>query len=439
MTFDDAMRFILSSSNIRFNLPYVEAKQHHHIYIDRLRSFLDILGNPERAIPHYIHVTGTSGKGSTCLFLQHILHASGARVGTTISPHPTHITERWTVGLNDMSQEDFTRIVKEMNPALNEHARTCPHGPPSFFEMTTAIGLYHFSQTTCDWGVIEVGCGGRYDGTNVIPYKDVAIVTNVGLDHTAILGKDKETIAYEKIGIVTPGSQLFTNERDPKIANILSSETKRLGGTYTNTSTLEASITDHSFDGVTFSFEDTSYKLNVLGKHQVDNALLTISAARYVGISEEHIVEGLERTTLPLRMEVVSKEPITILDSAHNEDKILSTVNTLLSLNKDDAPIHLVVGLSSGKHVDAIIRILTRLQPASVACTRNTVNHMRKVIFPAHMCEKFKEYLPGTPIELFLDPMDALSWSQKQAKKCDILLITGSVFLSGELRPTLTI
>jgi len=156
-----------------------------------MQFFLDILGNPEKDIPHYIHVAGTSGKGSVCSFLQSMLQAEGYKTGLFVSPHPTSITERWWINNKAMSEKRFIEIVEYMMEALTVYLKTSPYDPPSFFDMTTAMGLYFFAQEHVTHAVIETGCGGRFDATNVIPYKDLAVITNIGLDHTEILGKTK--------------------------------------------------------------------------------------------------------------------------------------------------------------------------------------------------------------------------------------------------------
>ena len=164
-------------------------------YLKRLQFFLDLIGNPEKKIPHYIHVTGTSGKGSVCAYLESILRASSKKTGLYISPHPTELTERWQINGVQMSKKEFVQIVTELKPKIDEHMRKSPYDILSFFDLTTAIALYYFAQKKVEWAIIEVGCGGRYDSTNVIPYKDVAVITNVGVSPTDILSYTQKKIS----------------------------------------------------------------------------------------------------------------------------------------------------------------------------------------------------------------------------------------------------
>ena len=208
MTYQEAERYLLSLTNLPRQEYMTDTRQCVQ-YLKRLQFFLDLIGNPGKKIPHYIHVTGTSGKGSVCSYLSAILQANGKKTGLYVSPHPTYLRERWQIQHQPMSKKDFIRIVGELKPKLNEYLRQSPYSMVSFFDLTTAIALYYFAEQKVDWAVIEVGCGGRYDATNVIPRPDIGVITTIGLDHTEVLGTTKEKIAYEKIGIIKPGSVFF--------------------------------------------------------------------------------------------------------------------------------------------------------------------------------------------------------------------------------------
>ncbi len=415
MTFDEAYDWLLSLSNFP-RKEYMSDPRHCSWYLKRLQFFLDILGNPERKIPHYIHVTGTSGKGSVTAMLHSILHESGKKVGSTYSPHPTTILERWKVGNKNMSKKEFVEIVEFIKPKLDEYIKTTPYDMLSFFELTEVIGFVYFAKKKIDWAILEVACGGRYDASNIIPYKDVAIITNIDLDHVGVIGNNKEEIAYEKAGIIKPGCAVFTQEKNKKILEIIESECRK---NKTSLNKINKKI---------------NYKLNVLGEHQEKNAALCTEVAQHLNIADNKIKAGLLKVSLPIRMEIISKKPLIILDGAHNPDKVKSTVNTVKKL-KTNKPINLVVGFSENKDTTKMIKQLATLKPKSIACTRYTNNPFRKVADPAEIAKKFKKILPKTKIEIFLDPTDALDWSKKQKNG---IIVTGSIFLSGQLRETLT-
>jgi len=221
-----AEQFILSLSNIE-RKEYLSPYTQHDLYLKRLQFFLDLLGNPEKKIPHYIHVTGTSGKGSVCLMLDSILRADGRKVGTLTSPHASVIQERWTINGKMMTGKDFAEIVTEIKPKFDEYIRKSPYDMVSYFEIMTAIALYYFAKKKVEWAILEVGMGGRYDSTNVIPHKDIAVITNIGLDHTEVLGNTKEKIAYEKAGIIKRGCAVFTAEKNKKVLRVIEKECRK--------------------------------------------------------------------------------------------------------------------------------------------------------------------------------------------------------------------
>lgn len=439
MTFTQAYDWLLSLSNFP-RKEYMSDPRHCSWYLKRLQFFLDILGNPEKKIPHYIHVTGTSGKGSVTAMLHSILNESGKKVGSTYSPHPTTILERWKVGNKQMSKKEFVELIEYIKPKLDEYIKSTPYDMLSFFELTEAIGFVYFARKKVDWAVLEVACGGRYDASNIIPHKDVAVITNIGLDHVGVIGNNKEEIAYEKSGIIKPGCAVFTGERDKKLLSIIEKECKKnkVGLSKINSMSYalcpkSEDIRHKTYDINEFKYRNTRYSLSVLGKHQAKNATLCIDVAKYLGISDKQIKKGLSKTQLPIRMEIISKKPLIILDGAHNPDKIRSTVHTVK--NQKSKIKNLVVGFSENKDTTSMIRQLAKLEPKSIACTRYTNNAFRKVADPAELAKKFKKLLPKSKVEIFLDPKDALDWSKKQKNG---IIVTGSIFLAGQLRETLT-
>lgn len=440
MTFFEAEEYLLSLSKIH-RREFMKDPKQCDVYIKRLQFFLDIVGNPEKKIPHYIHVTGTSGKGSVTNMLHSILRASGKRVGSTISPPETIITERWRVDNHIMSKAEFISLVKRIKKATDIYMRTSPYDPISFFELTTVIALLYFAEKNVEWAVVEVGCGGRYDATNVIPHKDIAIITSIGLDHTEIIGNTRELIAHEKAGIITKGCHVFTQESKKHIRDIIYKEADKkhaISCTYVPKACAKDIAIDWS--GTHFSCDETSYQLPCIGEHQAGNAVLVIKAAEQIGISAKAIKKGLSSVNQKIRCEVVSREPYIILDSAHNDDKIKATITTIQTLisQKKIKQVHLLIGITHGKTVHNMIKELSKLHPVRISCTRQNITTLRTAENPATLGAWAKKYAKQAEIELFIDAEEALAWSKKGLKKGDLLLITGSGFIAGELRPRLT-
>lgn len=425
MTYSEAEQYILSFSNLP-RTEYMQNPKDCVQYLKRVQFFLDRIKNPERKIPHFIHVTGTSGKGSVCAFLQSILVTHHKKTGLFVSPHPTDLCERWQINNRQMTKREFIKIIEKLKPIFDLYAKTSPYDMLSFFDITTIIGLVYFAEHKVEWAVIEVGCGGRYDSTNILPWKDIAIITNIGLDHTQILGETKEKIAYEKSGIIQKDCTVFTMEAEKKVLKIIQTECT------------QKNVVLHIVKNKQNNTQKLQEKWNIVGAHQVQNALFCKEVAGFLQIPESIIEQGIKNTKQPLRMQIVSKKPYIILDGAHNKDKIQTSVASTKELqkNKKRKNIHIIVGFSADKNFEQMIKQLSTLQASSIACTRNTINPFKKVANPVDIAALFKKQNPKAKIQIFLDPQQAFAWSKKQCQSKDIILSTGSIFLSGELRKT---
>ncbi|OGH89533.1 MAG: hypothetical protein A2469_00970 [Candidatus Magasanikbacteria bacterium RIFOXYC2_FULL_40_16] len=465
MNFKEAEQFLISLINISLKESSPGTKR-SRLCLDRLNYFLGILGNPQNKIPHYIHITGTSGKGSMTAFLHSILETAGNKTGSMQSPHPTKITERWKIGAQKMSNKEFVDIINKIKIALEKHIRIGRYSIISYSEILTAIGLLYFAQNKVEWAVIEAGCGGRFDSTNVIPKTDIAIITNVGLDHEELIGPTKADIAREKAGIIKTGCKVFTAEKDKKILKIIEAEAKKQKtelnkitdypdlrqSRISRFATIEdhrprsgldrgrdstAVGTDYGLNGSTFKYKNEKYQIKAPGRHQIENAILAIEIAQSLNIKNSIIKKALLNTKQIMRLELFHNK--IILDGAHNEDKINSTANFIKELvKKEKRGVHILVGFSDNKKWSKMVMTLSELKPKSISITRNTANLFRKTANPATIKKEFAKNNLQKQSEIFLQPKDALAWSMKKIKKNDILLITGSIFLSGEIRPMLS-
>jgi len=403
--------------------------KHCNLYLKRLQCFLDLINNPEKQIPHYIHITGTSGKGSVALILSSILKSSGKKTGTLTSPSPDTLQSRIEINGIKISKTDFTKIVeKHVKPALEKYKKVFPHNLPSFYEIITAIALKYFADEELKWVVLEVGCGGKYDSTNIIPKKDLAIITNIGLDHMEILGSTKAKIAKEKLGIVKKRDVLFTTEEDEKILSVMKK--------YCEKEKAKIKILNTKFKKInknTFEYKNKKYTLPVLGIHQIKNTILAIESANYLKIPSKYTLQGLKNVKLPMRFEIISKEPLTILDSAHNEDKIKSTVEAVNSLSKK-GDLHLLISFSKGKDIKRMVEILSSLNPKTTTITKYKKNNLKQPENPRLVAREFKKLLPHTQIKTFSNSQKALNWTKLQLTSKDTILITGSTYLAGEIK-----
>ncbi len=440
MNYAEAEQFLFSLNAVA-RREYLKSPRAAGVYLQRLGFLLKLLRNPEKKIPHYVHVTGTSGKGSVAIMMARVLERSGHTTGLVTSPGIDPLLTRFEVNGQSISRSELAKHTERIKTTLEHYIRVSPYDLPSYFEVLTALGFLFFAARRVSFAVLEVYLGGRNDATNIIPHKDAAIITNIGLDHVALIGPTKTDIAREKIGIVTGPTKFFTAEKNPKLRAIFSAECTRRRATFTQVSVPRQT---HADEQGAFNFAGGTYHLPPgLGQHQVSNAALVISAARALGIPERAIQRGLGSVRLPLRFETIQQTPRIILDGAHNPDKIKSTVAAIRALaqqtpgRRKHGAIHLLIGFSADKAIARMLRLLMNLNPRSVACTRFSQNLFRKAASPMELARQIRASWPGRTIEPFLDPLVALAWSKRKLKKNDLLVVTGSLFLASELRAAL--
>ncbi|MFH1426339.1 MAG: Mur ligase family protein, partial [Candidatus Kerfeldbacteria bacterium] len=195
---------------------YMRAEADWQFFLDRTKKFADRLGNPEQGFK-FIHVAGTAGKGSTAMMTYNILREAGYSVGVFVSPHVTTSIERIAANGMLIGPDEFALEIEEIMPIVKEIQKDDPAMVPSYSEIFFAMALQYFKRIGCEWVVLETGCGGLYDKTNIIPAPEVALLTNVSLDHCDLLGNTVEEIAVHKAGIIKEGSALFSTETKPEV------------------------------------------------------------------------------------------------------------------------------------------------------------------------------------------------------------------------------
>lgn len=403
--FHKAVAYIDSFSNLPLFAEYMApgVQPNPQIYPDRMRYFLKLLGNPEKDF-RFIHVTGTAGKGTVATMIQNILTADGKKSGLFTSPFVVSPIEKIQVGSLYIEPNDFARLVERMKPAIDYAYASGKFGRPSHFEIYFAAALLYFKEQKCEWAVLEVGCGGRFDATNIIKAPEAAVITCIDYDHVEILGKTLTKIARDKAGIIKKGSHFFTTEKRPALRRMFVEIVKKQGAIW---------------EGVS------------MAKGGDPNAVLAARVGDTLGLSPKAIIEGIKKTALPARFEIVSKKPLVIIDGAHNRAKIARTLSQLKTLSFKR--LFLVIGLADNKDTD---EVLGQIVPCvdHVFFTRYSVRE-RKPAPPVKLQSDLRKYLKkGAKTSMFLDPSDALAAARKEAGAQDCILVTGSFFLAGELR-----
>lgn len=336
--------------------------------LDRIRSLTELLGSPQLDLPA-IHITGTNGKTSVSRMATALLMASGIHVGTYTSPHLRVVNERLTadgVPVSDTVLADLLTqiaVVEEFLPAT-----------PSYFEILTAAAFAWFSDLPVGAAVVEVGLGGRWDATNVIDAQ-VAVITNVSIDHVEYLGTTRAEIATEKSGIVKPGSTLVLGETDPELVRVFEAAPHvrlvlrdRDFGVHTRRAALGGQVLDLFSPSAVYS----DVHVPLYGSHQADNAAIALAAVEsFVGgaLDPTRVAEAFAGVRSPGRLEVVGHQPLVLLDGAHNVAGAVSLLRTL----RDEfapAPRTLVVGLLREKNPDEMLAAFGLPDVEHLICTR---------------------------------------------------------------------
>ena len=286
--------------------------------LERTRALLAALGNPEKALK-FVHITGSNGKGSTAAMLASVLTAAGYRTGLFTSPHLYRFNERFQVNGAPIPDAALDRLAERVLAA----ADTLPEHPTEF-ELMTAIGFLWFAEAGCDLVVVEVGLGGRLDSTNVIPTPEAAVITNIGLEHTAILGSTLAAIAAEKSGILKPGCRAVLYGQSREVGEVVARVCAEKEIPLTVTDASQLTLLSSGLDGQHFTYRGSApLLLPLLGDYQLRNAMTvldTVDALRAQGwnISADAVARGLAAARWPGRLELVRRRPDLIIDGGHN-------------------------------------------------------------------------------------------------------------------------
>jgi dihydrofolate synthase/folylpolyglutamate synthase len=396
--------------------------------LDVIRDLLRRMGDPQETFPA-IHVTGTNGKGSTCAFLASIFRAAGHRVGLYTSPHLVRFNERIRVDGRMIPDEDVARLYGETRPHAAAMVAESETNQPTFFEVTTAMAFRYFAEHKVDLAVVEVGMGGRLDATNVVR-PDACVITRIGLEHTENLGRTVQRIAREKSGILKPGVPAVTV--DQAALSVIRPRAEALKCPLTVVGT-DVRYTRIAFDleGQDLLLEDglrVEARIPLLGAFQPENAATAFAAALAVrekwNLSPDAIVEGLETTRWPGRLQVVRQEPLVIVDGAHNGPAAAALAESLQELFPAQK-VTFILGILNDKDLAAIAEALGPLAAKIVAVKPNTPR-----AFPPEDLQK--AFASFAAVEVSADVKEAVGTVIAAAAPDDVLVVAGSIYTVGE-------
>lgn len=404
--------------------------------LQRTEKILELMGNPHKQLK-LVHIAGTNGKGSTTSMLSQILIESGYKTGMFTSPYIEEFQERIQINNENIPKDRLCEIISKVKIAIDEVIKLGFDHPTEFEIITCAMFLYFYEEKT-DIGVIEVGLGGRLDSTNVIN-PILTIITSISYDHINILGNNLGDIANEKAGIIKDRVPLILYPQQEEVRkNILQKAKEK------NSEVIEISKNCGELIEVVDNREyilqkvilncKKSYELNLslLGKHQILNAAVVVTAIEVLGnhgleISEENIKNGLENVRWKGRLEIIKKEPLIVIDGAHNLDGIESlteNINTYFKYNK----LKLILGILSDKDVYKMVEKIVPLSDKVYTVTPNSeraeiASELKKVV---------KEY--NENVESYVSYSDALNEAINDASVDDLILISGSLYMIGDMR-----
>lgn len=430
MDFPQAIAYLDEHINIEATVDGPKAGVVHGLSLDRMRGIVDVLGDPQRSAP-VIHITGTNGKGSTARMIAAVLGAHGLTVGTYASPHLESITERIRRNGEPISEVDFAEVVTEVAAVESLFPDR-----PSYFDLLTAVAFSWFAREAVDVMVVEVGMLGRYDSTNVAE-ADVAVVTNVGRDHTDGEGDWRRAIAGEKAGIIEERSAVVIGETDPELAAIFRAEGGSLHlqrGEHFGVRSSSMAVGGRLVDLQTPHGRITDLYLPLHGSHQADNAAVAVAAVEaFFGraVEPDVVREAFLGLEVPGRFEIVRRSPLLVLDGAHNADGTAAFAATVRDEFSIGGAVTLVVGMLGRPDLADVLEPLLALSPVRVVCVRPD---SPRAVDPGELRRLVAEALPAAEVVVVADVGAAVEAALAAALDDDAVLVAGSLYTVGAAR-----
>ena len=398
----------------------------------RIKKFLEKLGSPHKNLK-VIHVAGTNGKGSTVNFIKDVLKED-YKVGSFVSPHLITYCDRIKIGDAEISQADFADlgefIIKREKDIVEEY------GDLNLFEFLTIMAIIYFEREGVDLAILEVGMGGRADSTNIFTSREklISLITSISMDHMEYLGDTIEEIADAKAGIIQEGGLVVTTNRDPKILGVIEKEAKEKSAELFYTKDLASEILKSDLRGIDFKVkldEVEDFHLTQIGDYQVENAIGAIYALYILNkrgilkISLDDIKVRIKKSTWKGRMEIVSRDPLIILDGAHNFDGIKRLVESLD--NFKFKKLHLIMSILADKEHKKMLEEISSYTDEVVFVNLD----YKRGTSPDELSSEASEYgLKGQVMTID----EALAYYKKSYQEGDLILITGSLYFVSEAR-----
>ena len=367
--------------------------------LSRTQELLRRMGNPEKKLK-FVHIAGTNGKGSTAAMTASILRQAGYKVGLYTSPYIYRFHERMQVNGVEISDEDLAAVTEYVRPLAQSMVES-----PTEFELVCCIAFEYFLRQNCDIVVLEVGMGGAWDATNVIETPEVAVITNIGLDHTDVLGSTLEEIAATKAGIFKDNGHAVIYRGIPSVEKVFEDICAERNVQLKKADFDSLNLISHGLEGQTFDCGNRkALQLPLLGVHQLKNAAVVLSIMDTLlekgwKITEDHIREGLRVARWPGRFDIVGRDPLFIIDGGHNPQCLDALVVNIRDYLKDKKVIALTGVLADKDYADMYKPVMTYVQEFVCVTPPNPrkleaaelANHLMSVGAKATACDSIEE------------------------------------------------
>lgn len=415
MTYDEALSFIHGVS-WRGSKPG----------LSRTTELLRRLGNPEGRL-RFIHVAGTNGKGSTSAMIACALTQSGYRTGLYTSPFISRFNERMRIDGECISDTELAEFVQRIQP----HANAMDDAPTEF-EIVTALALDWFAEKGCNAVVLEVGMGGRLDSTNVIPPPECAVITRIGLDHTAELGDTKEKIALEKALIIKPGCSAVAYAQESSVMQVIGEVCRERGVILRVPDFRLLETVGDSRDGQEFRYCGQEFAIRLLGEHQRQNAAVALEALEALrlrgwDIPYPAVRRGLEMTAWPARFEIISREPWFVVDGGHNPQGAESAARNLTTYFPDMKKV-ILMGVLADKDYESMIRLLADVADEFIVTEPLSL----RALSAAELAGCIRRY--GKPASVCGSIEQGVAKAAASAGVLGVACAVGSLYMAGAVR-----
>ena len=420
---------------------YIEAVKYIHSLLkfgirpglNGMDALLRFLGNPHKDLK-YVHVAGTNGKGSTSTAISNILTDAGYKVGLYTSPYVTDFLERVQFCNKPIDKSLFAESVEKVKNAVKTLEKQ--DVIITEFEALTASAFLCYKELQCDVVVLEVGLGGRLDATNVISTPLVNVITSLSIDHSAILGNTIEEIAFEKCGTIKENGNVICSSGQPNGAlKVIEKTVKEKNNTLTIPCECDIRITKSDIFGTEFIYKNKVYFVKMAGEHQVKNMTCVIEACdilkKHFNLTDDNVKNGISKTILPARVEIISKKPLVILDGGHNVDGAKAFYNAVLPELEKRHRVIVIAGMMADKAVEESLKPLMLKTDVFFAVTPDNPRAM-KAHDLAEIARKYSEH-----VFTVQTIKDAVKTAYAAADENTAVLVVGSLYLAGEIRETL--